>query len=70
MRPTVGILTSTRGLPWTLMDFKASWGAELNREIMEAMRERRLVFHGLRKSAVVALLEAGCTDAEVGAVTG
>jgi hypothetical protein len=30
------------------------------------MRERRLVFHGLPKSAVVALLEAGCTDAEVG----
>ena len=29
-----------------------------------------LVFHGLRKSAVVMLLEAGCSDAEVGAVTG
>ena len=70
MRPTVGVLTSTRGLPWTVMGFKASWGAELNREIMEAMCERRLVFHGLRKSAVVALLEAGCTDAAVGAVTG
>lgn len=34
-------------------------------------RERRLVFHGLRKSAVVMLLlEAGCTDAEVAAITG
>lgn len=30
----------------------------------------RLVFHGLRKSAVVTLLEAGCTDAEVGSITG
>lgn len=29
-----------------------------------------LVFHGLRKSAVVMLLEAGCTDAEVGSITG
>jgi integrase len=29
-----------------------------------------VVFHGLRKSAVVFLLEAGCTDAEVSAITG
>ena len=28
------------------------------------------MFHGLRKSPVVFLLEAGCTDAEVAAVTG
>src|SRR5262249_11989041 len=28
----------------------------------------RLVFHGLRKSAVVFLLEAGCTDAETAAI--
>ena len=27
-------------------------------------------FHGLRKSAVVTLLEAGCSDAEVAAITG
>jgi hypothetical protein len=31
---------------------------------------RGLVFHGLRKSAVVFLLETGCTDAEVSAITG
>jgi hypothetical protein len=29
-----------------------------------------LVFHGLRKSAVVFLLKAGCMDAEVSAITG
>ena len=29
-----------------------------------------LVFHGLRKSAVVMLLEGGCTTAEVQAITG
>jgi integrase len=34
------------------------------------IRERGLVFHGLRKSAVVTLLEAGCSDAEVAAITG
>ena len=50
--------------------FKASWGDELNRPVMQRHRERRLVFHGLRKSAVVTLLEAGATDAEVSAITG
>jgi integrase len=29
-----------------------------------------IVFHGLRKSAVVFLLEAGCTDAEVSSISG
>lgn len=37
---------------------------------MAAHRQAGLVFHGLRKSAVVFLLEAGCTDAEVSAITG
>ena len=32
---------------------------------MAALRERRLVFHGLRK-----VLEARCTDAETAAITG
>jgi hypothetical protein len=35
------VLTSTHGQPWTVMGFKASWSAELNREIMKTMRERR-----------------------------
>ena len=42
----------------------------MNREAFKEFRERELVFHGLRKSAVVFLLEAGCTDAEVSAITG
>ncbi len=37
---------------------------------MKPLRDKALVFHGLRKSAVVFLLEAGCTDAEVAAITG
>jgi hypothetical protein len=37
---------------------------------MAVLHERRLVFHGLRKSAVVFLLEAGCTEAEAAAITG
>lgn len=64
------VLTNTRGLPWTRDGFKASWQAEMNRPEFKVLRERRRVFHGLRKSAVVFLLEAGCTDAEAASVTG
>jgi integrase len=64
------ILTNSRGRAWTRDGFKAAWQEELNRSEMASFRERRLVFHGLRKSAVVFLLEAGCSDAETAAITG
>ena len=64
------ILTSTRGTPWTSDGFRASWGKEMRRSSMKPLKDAGLVFHGLRKSAVVFLLEAGCTDAEVSAITG
>jgi hypothetical protein len=38
-------------------------------QMMSELRRRRLVFHGLRKSAVVFLLEAGCSDAETASIT-
>jgi integrase len=69
-RTHVHILTNSRGAAWTLDGFKTSWGDELDRPEFSALREGRRVFHGLRKSAVVFLLEAGCTDAEVSAITG
>jgi integrase len=64
------ILTNTRGAPWTRDGFKSSWVDELNRPVMAELPRRHLVFHGLRKSAVVCLLEAGCCDAETAAITG
>jgi integrase len=63
------ILTNSRGRPWA-SGFQASWTKAMNAPEFASFRERRLVFHGLRKSAVVMLLEAGCTDAEVAAITG
>jgi integrase len=69
-RVSVYVLTNSRHRPWTVDGFKAAWSDELNRPIMASLRERRLVFHGLRKSAVVTLLEAGATDGEVSAITG
>lgn len=37
---------------------------------MKRLREHRIVFHGLRKNAVIMLLEVGCTEDEVGAIIG
>jgi integrase len=68
-RSSVRILTSTRGTPWTSDGFRASWAKALVGPL-EPIREAGLVFHGLRKSAVVMLLEAGCSDAEVASITG
>jgi hypothetical protein len=67
---TVTVLSNTYGQPWTSDGFRTSWGKELDRKAMAPLRKAGLVFHGLRKSAVVFLLEAGCTDAEVSAITG
>jgi len=64
------VLTNSRGLRWTADGFKTSWRTQMDQPEFQPLRERRLVFHGLRKSAVVFLLEAGCTDAEVAAITG
>jgi hypothetical protein len=37
---------------------------------MKRLRDHRIVFHGLRKNAVINLLEVGCTEDEVGAIVG
>jgi hypothetical protein len=42
----------------------------MRRDALKPLREAGRVFHGLRKSAVVFLLEAGSTDAEAAAITG
>jgi integrase len=56
---SVTILVNSDGLPWTKDGFKASWNKQMNVSELGPLRARRLVFHGLRKSAVVFLLEAG-----------
>jgi integrase len=80
-RRSVTILSTSAGTPWTKDGFKASWSGALNPPSQRVgplprphplwpIRLRGLVFHGLRKSAVVMLLEAGCTTAEVSSITG
>lgn len=65
-RNAVTILTSSEGRPWTDSGFKSAW----RKHKPAILKQSGLVFHGLRKSAVVMLLEAGATTAEVSAVTG
>ena len=65
------ILTTPKGMPWLDDEgraglFQVSWA----RHRPPVVAERKLVFHGLRKTAVVSLLEAGCTDGHVSAITG
>jgi integrase len=69
-RRCLHILVNSRGQPWTPGGFGVAWRDEMLRPEMQQVREARLVFHGLRKSAVVMLLEAGATEAEVQAITG
>jgi len=68
-RNSIFILTNSKGQPWK-GGFQSSWQKQLKKPEMKEVKDQALVFHGLRKSAVVFLLEAGCTDAEVSAITG
>jgi hypothetical protein len=72
------------GVPWTRAGFETAWQLQMTyeagedagteeREIAAAvkhLREHRIVFHGLRKNAVIMLLEVGCTEDGVGAIVG
>lgn len=64
------VLRNEHGEPWTEEAFKSAWRRLMHDKRFVEIKSKRLVFHGLRKSAVVMLLEAGCTDAEVAAITG
>lgn len=60
------LLVNSHGRPWTQDGFRSSF----YKAILEIPELAGLQFHGLRKSAVEFLLEAGCTDAEVESITG
>ena len=64
------LLVNSRGTGWTPDGFKVSWQTEMQRRELRPFKRHHFVFHGLRKSAVVFLLEAGSTTAEVASITG
>ncbi|MCJ8325136.1 MAG: tyrosine-type recombinase/integrase [Rhizobiales bacterium] len=63
-------LTNFNGDPWTINSFKSAWNKEKNKPEMKWFKDQGFVFHGLRKNAVVNLLESGYTADEVKAITG
>ena len=62
-RPTLTILSNANGQPWTQ--------SGLRQKLQEWAKARgfKVVPHGLRKNAVNALFEAGCTAMEVAGIT-
>jgi integrase len=64
------ILTGERGKPFTVEGFKSVWGREMDQVRLQTRACDGLVFHGLRKSAVCCMLEAGCSVEQVQAITG
>jgi hypothetical protein len=58
-----------KGMPYETTDgFRADWQRLMKTEPFKRFREERLVFHGIRKNAVINLLEVGCTETQVGAI--
>ena len=59
------MLTSSEDKPWSESGFQSAWGKATMRAGI-----RGLTFHDLRGTAVVTLARAGCTEAEIYAITG
>jgi integrase len=59
------VLLNSRGEPWTSDGFRTSWG-----KACAAAGIVGLTFHDLRGTAVTRLAVAGCTEAEIAAITG
>jgi integrase len=59
------ILTGPSGKPWVESTFHSAVSAEIRAAGLSG-----LVWHGLRKTAAGRLAEAGCSDAEIQAITG
>ena len=69
-RRSVKILANQDGVPWTKDGFRSQWAHQMDCIELESGACHGMVFHGFRKSAVCMLLEAGCSDAMVSAITG
>jgi integrase len=62
-KPATTILANSNGRPWTQS------GLRQKLQDWAKARGHKVVPHGLRKNAVDALLDAGCTEAEVSGIT-
>ncbi|KQY78606.1 hypothetical protein ASD52_01790 [Ensifer sp. Root142] len=66
---SVMLHAGARALSYKSADgFRTEWQKLMKRDEFKRFREERIVFHGLRKNAVINLLEVGCTENQVGAI--
>jgi hypothetical protein len=66
---SVQLHVGEKGLPYKSADsFRSGWDRLMNTAPYRPFKEERIVFHGLRKNAVIFLLEAGCNEEMVGAI--
>lgn len=56
--------------PYTPERFRAAWTRFMNGTPAGRIRQERFTFHGLRASSCEKLREVGCSDAEIGSITG
>jgi integrase len=59
-----------KGTPYTAETFRAAWTRLMNDTPAGRIRQEGFTFHGLRASSCEKLREAGCSDAEIGSITG
>ena len=69
-RGAIYLVSKSKGAPFNVDQFHAMWGRMMAQEPFAAIKRAGFSFHGLRKNAVCALLEAGCSAKEVGSITG
>jgi hypothetical protein len=59
-----------KGEPYTPQRFRAAWTRLMNGTPAGRIRQEGFTFHGLRASICEKLREVGCSDAEIGSITG
>jgi integrase len=61
---------TSKGEAYTADRFRAAWTRLMNETPAGRIRQEGFTFHGLRASSCEKLREVGCSDEEIGAITG
>jgi Phage integrase family len=69
-KSSIYLVTNLDERQWTPDGFRSMWANQMECLGLESGMCDGLQYHGLRKSAVCFMLEAGCTTAEVSSITG
>ena len=61
---------TSKGKAYTPERFRAAWTRLMNKKPAGRIRQEGFTFHGLRASSCEKLREIGCSDEEIGSITG